>query len=63
MPLEIRLTERPNGTVWWSVSKSNPRIPNLEDRLVGGWAETFPAAFEQANAARIAELDRLTEEA
>ena len=57
MSLEIRISEQA-GFVYWSVCQSNPRIPHVEDSLVGGSAGTWPEAFEQANEARQAELKR-----
>jgi hypothetical protein len=57
MQLEIRIREH-NSWVYWSVCQPNPRIPGVEDRLVGGSAGTWQEAFEQANEARQAELTR-----
>jgi hypothetical protein len=56
--MEIRISEH-NGFIYWAVCQHNPRIPGVEDRLVGGSAATWQEAFEQANEAREAELARI----
>jgi hypothetical protein len=55
--LEIRIREQ-SGFVYWTVCQHNPRIPGVEDSLVGGSAATWQEAFEQAEEARQAELTR-----
>ena len=49
--LEIRIREQ-SGFIYWAVVQDNPRVPHVEDRLVGGSAATWQEAFEQADEGR-----------